>query len=91
MSFLGCIGEIMDGSGIVDIFATVYAPNSIPHMMSGKAYSRALRAHVLLEKALVLIILEAHEFESPKISVDEGINKILEHVDSVILDRFGML
>ena len=37
MSFLGSVGMVMKGSGIEDIFAEVYAENSIPHILSGKA------------------------------------------------------
>ncbi|KAE8747077.1 hypothetical protein FOCC_FOCC006215, partial [Frankliniella occidentalis] len=58
MSFLGCIGEIMSGSGLEDLFATVYAQNSVPHMMSGHAYARSMRAHSLAQQALSTIILK---------------------------------
>jgi hypothetical protein len=53
MSFLGAIGKTMKGSGLEELMAEVYAENSVEHMLSGKAVSRALRAHFLIEsKAL---------------------------------------
>ena len=45
MSFLGCFGYIMGGSGIEEAMAMVYAENTVPHMMSGAAVNRAIRAH----------------------------------------------
>ncbi|XP_074034537.1 uncharacterized protein [Leptinotarsa decemlineata] len=47
MSFLGSIGNIMDGSGLEDIWGTVYASESVKNMMTGKSFSRAIRAHML--------------------------------------------
>jgi len=52
MSFLGSMGELMNGSGLVDLFAEVYAELTVTHIMSGKAVSRALRAHFLAESAV---------------------------------------
>jgi hypothetical protein len=52
MSFFGSIGKVMKGSGIEELFAIVYAELSVEHMMTGKAISRALRAHLLAEFAL---------------------------------------
>nr|XP_018912013.1 PREDICTED: uncharacterized protein LOC109040498 [Bemisia tabaci] len=62
MSFLGAIGYIMNGSGLKELLCTVYAPNSVEKMMTGHAYSRALRAHFLTYQALTEIILHSMEF-----------------------------
>lgn len=35
MNFLGCIGYVMESTGIHDVLETIYAKNSIQHMMSG--------------------------------------------------------
>ena len=35
MSFLGCIGRLMENSGLSDILAVVYAGNAVVHMLSG--------------------------------------------------------
>ena len=41
MSYLGSVGYIMSQSGLKDIWETVYAPNSVNHMLTGHAYARA--------------------------------------------------
>ena len=53
MSFMGSIGSMMKGSGLEDILESIYGPNAVSHMMSGKAVSRVLRGHFLVEAALV--------------------------------------
>ena len=58
MSFLGSIGKVMECSGISELFQVVYSSATAVHMMSGKAYARALRAHFLVQSALELIILQ---------------------------------
>lgn len=57
MSFLGTIGDLMGGSGIEEVLQTVYAENTVPHMLTGKAYSRALRGHFLISSALTAVII----------------------------------
>ena len=49
MSFMGSIGSMMKGSGLEEALETVYGPNAVAHMISGKAISRALRGHFLVE------------------------------------------
>ena len=58
MSFTGSLGGMMRGSGLEDLFSEVYADHCVPHLMPGKAVSRALRAHFLAEAALMSILLE---------------------------------
>lgn len=58
MSFMGAIGYIMSGSGLEELWATIYAGNSIPHLINGHAYSRALRAHLLTQSALTQLLLK---------------------------------
>ena len=53
ISFLGSIGEVMKGSGLEDAPEELYGKSTVPHLISGKAVSRALRGHFLLESALV--------------------------------------
>ena len=57
MSFLGSIGNLMDSSGLNELFETCYGPNAVIHMMSGKAVSRAIRGHFLTEAALMTKLL----------------------------------
>ena len=47
----------MKGSGLEDLFTEVYAKHSVKHMISGKAISRALRAHHLVEIALTSLLI----------------------------------
>lgn len=58
MSYMGSIGYIMAGSGIKEVFSTIYAENTIDHILSGRAYARAVRAHSLLQQALSQFIFE---------------------------------
>lgn len=59
MSFLGAIGHIMDGSGLKEMIAQVYAEGSVDHMLSGKAVSRAVRGHLLVDSALNILSTSA--------------------------------
>ena len=52
MSYLGRIGGIMKGSGLTDALNLIYGTNAVEHMISGKAVSRALRGHFLVESPL---------------------------------------
>ena len=58
MSYLVVIGKVMKGSGIEELFHEVYAENTVQQIISGKAVSRALRAHLLAESALISILFE---------------------------------
>ena len=46
----------MAGSGLADILEEIFAPNVIQHIISGKAYARALRGHLLIYAALQKLI-----------------------------------
>ena len=48
MSFLGSIGSMMKGSGLEEALEKGYDSNAVNHI-----YARALRAHFLVEGALV--------------------------------------
>ena len=76
MSFLGSVGNMMTGSGLEELFAEIYAEHSVIHIMSGKAFSRALHAHFLTESALVTLILT--------------IIKEDESFDRSIIDKFSL-
>ena len=61
MTFLGSIGKLMG-----ELLAEVYAENSVEHMLSGKALSRSLRGHFLVESSLkdLLFDLVAEDFDT---------------------------
>ncbi|XP_043279745.1 uncharacterized protein [Venturia canescens] len=63
MSYLGSIGHIMDGSGLEDVWAVAYAPASVKKMLTGHAYARAIRAHILTFTALGMMICRETEDE----------------------------
>ena len=52
MSFLGSIGYLMHDSGLKETLETIYAPNAVTHILSGKAVSRAVRGHFIVDSAL---------------------------------------
>ena len=52
MSFLGAIGHLMAESGLKELLEMIYASNAVDHMLSGKAVSRAVRGHLIIDAAL---------------------------------------
>jgi hypothetical protein len=58
ISFVGAIGHSMDGSGLRELLEVIYAKDTVPHMLSGKAISRALRALFLVDSALHTLLLD---------------------------------
>lgn len=60
MSFLGALCKLMEGSGFEQVLETVYAANSIPKMMSGKSYTRILRALLLLDCAVHNVLVNTY-------------------------------
>ena len=66
MSFLGSIGHLMAGSGLEELLEVVYAGNTVCHMMSGKAVSRAVRGHMLVDAALnTMLLADAYNVPLP--------------------------
>ena len=64
MSFYGSIGHLMVGSGLQSILELIYAEHTVPHMLSGKAYSRATRGHLITAGALsAILMLKIHDIE----------------------------
>ena len=49
---LGAIGTIINGSGLKEMLAQVYAEGSVDQMLDGKAVARAVRDHLLDGSAL---------------------------------------
>lgn len=58
MSYLGSFGYIMNNSGLTKWWSTVYGAATVLHMLSGHAFARAIRAHLLTYSALSTIMLE---------------------------------
>ncbi|CAG4951420.1 unnamed protein product [Parnassius apollo] len=64
MSFMGAIGHIMQGSGMKEVLAEIYASKSLEKMFNGHAYARAVRAHTLLQLTLAIVILKEVEMNN---------------------------
>ena len=56
MSFLGSIGTLMKGSGILEDLQTEYGKNAVEHM-SGKTVTRAIWGHFLTSSALFIKLM----------------------------------
>lgn len=104
MSYLGTIGYIMGGSGLQELWETIYADKSVEHMMTGHAYSRAVRANFLTYGAVAGLLLKNvideellkeiqlinTEFFSEKISLEEIIdNESLQKVMNIIENKYS--
>ena len=72
MSYMGSISSIMNGSGLDEALTTVYAKNSVPSIKSGKAVSRAIRSHFLVEAALVTKLMKPILPDITKETVDHN-------------------
>ena len=64
MSFLGCIGHLMAGSGPKELLEVIYASNAVDNMLTSKAMSRAVRGHMLVDAALNATLI-AMAYDSP--------------------------
>ena len=71
MSFLGSICHIMKSSGLSAVLQLVFAENTVTHILSGKAYSRAVRGHFLVDGALNALLLQ-------KVQTNEASQQIVE-------------
>ncbi|PZC75227.1 hypothetical protein B5X24_HaOG206534 [Helicoverpa armigera] len=86
MSFFGAIGYIMQGSGLKEVLAEVYATKSLEKMLSGHAYARAVRAHTILQLTLALKILKDLAIEDVMdanliITIESILNNTLSYYD----------
>ena len=57
MSYCGSIGTLMEGSGLAEAHKTCYGDVIMKHIASGKAISKALRAHFLTEAAIMTLLM----------------------------------
>ena len=71
MSFLGSIGHFMTESGLDAILKLIYAENVVPYMLNGKAYSRAIRGHLLVAASLYALMI-SQVYETPLVTRTES-------------------
>ena len=87
MSFLGCIGYLMSGSGLKELLNEVFAENTINHMMTGKAYSKAVRAHILVQMSIATIVLNELKKSNPVIQhYLEALTVLQMYIDAPDID-----
>ena len=55
-SFVSSIGMVMEGFGLVKLLDSIYAPNSVLHLLSGKAIERVLEDHFLADTPLKIML-----------------------------------
>lgn len=82
MSYLGSVGYIMNGSGLEDLWATIYASDSVKKMITGHAYARALRAHILTFTALGSLICKTID-TSP--DINDHAKRMLSSLDNIFI------
>ena len=83
MSFLGSIAYLMAGSGLQELLETVYATNSVKHILTGKAVSRAIRGHLLLYGAFqTMLVANAYNLPLPTCADDREEQTNGVHIDS---------
>ncbi|KYM97251.1 hypothetical protein ALC62_12065 [Cyphomyrmex costatus] len=84
MSFLGAIGHIMSGSGIEEVLTLIYAGNCVQKILSGHAYSRAIRAHFLMHLTLTKVLFDSTELTEEECNI---MDYYVESIDqSEVLD-----
>jgi hypothetical protein len=82
MSFLGSVGHLMQATGLQDALETVYASKAVDNMMSGKAVSRAVREHLLVYSALVMMLTsDIYGIPLPIENNQTSVEKVSESVD----------
>ena len=68
ISYIGCFGYVIAGSGIEELWQIVYAKGSIPQMLSGLYYSRALAAHLTTYAALTILNLRQNIIDNTNLN-----------------------
>ena len=66
ISVLGGIRTVMESCGLRESMETIYASNSVNHMIDGKAYARAVRCHFLNEVSPQQLIINNQWFSPTK-------------------------
>ena len=56
MSFLGCIGHLLGGSGLRKLLEVIFGENAVKHIISGEAVSRAICGYFLTDAALNMVL-----------------------------------
>ena len=81
-SFLGCVGYIMAECAIEDLMRLVY-PGDVTHIMDGKSYYKALRAHFLIDSALCCYLFK-------KVITEEDLVDMACYIAKCSNDKLGI-
>ncbi|KAL7289552.1 hypothetical protein TKK_0016524 [Trichogramma kaykai] len=73
MSYMGSIGYIMSGSGLEELWTTIYAGESVKKMVTGHAYARSLRAHILTYTAISIHVCK-------NINLTSDLKESIQHI-----------
>lgn len=85
---MGAIYYIMAGSGLKQLISVIYAELSVDQMLSGHAYSRALRAHILCHVAIAKIIRQTIQLtEDERVHKTEALDPVNRSVILMIEQR----
>ena len=71
MIMSGCIGRIMASSCLKEVFEVIYVDNTISHLISGKAISRAIRAHFIVQSALYILLMTSYGDDSDNVMLGD--------------------
>ena len=52
------VGTLIEGSGLDKVIKTIYGDSSFASMLHDKAVARSIRAHILTESALTIILIK---------------------------------
>ena len=62
MSFLGCVGYLMEKTGLSDDLENVFGYNTVSNRINGNAFTRTRRGHFLMDVVLnILLLVDALE------------------------------
>lgn len=77
----------MAGSGIEELLGSIYAANTVGHMLTGKAIARAVRGHLLTETALCSMLLSQMypgDIETGRDPIDTDLKDLVTAFDSLV-------
>lgn len=89
MCYLATIGDTMENTGITETMSVAYAEGAVPQMLNGKSYSRAMRSHTIIAKALMTLLLQdkvESEMDEEDVALLKGIFEDLLKEDSTVDD-----
>ena len=81
MSFLGSIGKFMENTGLSTALEEIYGENTVKHMLTGKATSRSIRRHFIVESALITFLFSTIfpiDTDIPSSTLNESLKELLQ-------------